>query len=294
MTFLPECIDRLLRAKQCAYTPNGPWAAEPTAWAALALIGHGKTTTARRFALQLADNQTGSGAVGVFQEHSEPGWPTSLAILAWVADQQGSGASVFAANIHSGVAWALASQGKTAPPQPEVGHDPRILGWSWAANTHAWMEPTCMFALALKAAGLQDHERTREAVRLITDRLLPTGGCNFGSTTVLGQATLPQVQSTGLAMMALAGEDLSDPRIELSLVYLTDCLNEQTTTASLCFGVMGLTAQGRRPPHAEHWLQKAFDREVAHGTSEYKLGLLALAALSDLSQVPGLPARILA
>ena len=33
--------------------------------------------------------------------------------------------------------------------------------------------------------------RTREGVRLLRDRLLPDGGCNYGNTTVLGQTLSP-------------------------------------------------------------------------------------------------------
>ena len=277
---MSESIKHLRQIERCGYTVDGAWAAEPTALACLALTAHGENTAALRLAQQLADVQQQNGSVTANSESDSPGWTTSLAILAWLASEG------FDTNSDRAIEWALATHGKPQERNAQIGHDPTILGWSWAAETHAWMEPTCMFVIALKAAELDDHPRTREGVRLVTDRLLPTGGSNFGSTLVLGQATLPQAQSTGLAMLALAGEANSDPRVELSLSYLAENLNPTTTTSSLCYGILGLTAHNRRPPHAEAWLAGAMERELTRGTSAYKLALLALASIPDTSWLP--------
>lgn len=280
MNIAHTCLQRLRSLDHCGYSPAGPWAAEPTALATLALSGHRETAQALRLAQQLAEAQLESGAVPANSEPDSPAWTTSLAILAWLTP------GGFENQIDRAINWSLKTHGKPAPRNPQIGHDPAILGWSWAAETHAWMEPTAMFVVALKAAGLRDHERTREGVRLVTDRLLPTGGSNFGSTLVLGQATLPQVQSTGLAMLALAGEKNTDPRVEKSLTYLEANLNDTTTTASLCYGLLGLTAHNRRPHHAEECLAVAFERELARGPCAYKIALVALASVPDLSWLP--------
>ncbi|MDZ4659581.1 MAG: hypothetical protein SH868_18575 [Bythopirellula sp.] len=277
---MDKSIKHLRSIDCCGYRADGAWAAEPTTLACLALATHGEHTAAERLAQQLADVQQSNGAVTANSESDSPAWTTSLAILAWLACEGYQG------NIDRAVEWTLATHGKPAPRNPQIGHDPTILGWSWAAETHAWMEPTCMFVIALKAAGLGDHARTREGVRLVTDRLLPTGGSNFGSTLVLGQPTLPQVQSTGLAMLALAGETNSDPRVESSLRYLAENLIPTTTTASLSYGLLGLTAHNRRPPHAEALLAGAWEREVDRGQSAYKLALLALASVPNTSWLP--------
>ena len=108
-----------------------------------------------------------------------------------------------------------------------------------------------MFVLALKSAGQFEHPRTRAGVEMITNRLFKSVGYNFGSTVILGQATLPQVQSTGLAMVALAYEELIDVRIDQSLTYLQRELGNDTSTASLYYGLLGLTAHGHRPQNAE-------------------------------------------
>ncbi len=294
MNIIQQTLDQLRAADCCSYSPGGPWAAEPTALACLALEIHHERTPALRLAHQLAAAQQPDGSIGALAEHTTPAWPTSLAMLAWMACSQDDTQSTFAEEIALAVHWALATHGKPADPNPQVGHDPSILGWSWAADTHAWMEPTCMFVLALKAAGLRSHSRTRDGVRLITDRLLPTGGSNYGSTLVLGQATLPQVQSTGLAMLALAGEENNDLRVAASLDYLEHSICLETTTSSMCFGLLGLTFHGRRPPQAASFLQQAFDREMTRGTCEYKLALLALAVNEDPALFPGFLPQVIA
>ena len=178
-------------------------------------------------------------------------------------------------------------RGSLLPLNSNIGHDTTIVGWSWAAETHSWLEPTCFHVLALKAAGQGEHPRVREGLRLITDRLLPTGGCNYGNTQVLGQTLLPHLQPTGIAMMALAGTSVQDNRIAASLRYLASTLqNEQSSsrampTASLCFGLLGLTAHHRRPPAAGKWLQAAYEQVMQQDPSTYKLALLALAAKED-------------
>lgn len=277
-----KCIEYLRAIDRCGYNANGPWAAEPTALAALAFNAYGEHKSVRRLAAQLADKQLSSGNVTANGERDSPSWPTSLAILAWLAAEEPE----YEIRVDRAIEWAFNNSGRTANHSPQIGHDPTILGWSWAAETHSWLEPTAMFVVALKAAGLSDHSRTREGVRLVTDRLLPEGGCNFGSTVILGQATLPQVQSTGLAMLALADEDHSDPRVERSLQYLENNLGPETSTASLAYGAIGLTIHRRRPPQAKAWLAHAFEREFSRGPSPYKLALIALASDADLSWLP--------
>jgi hypothetical protein len=277
-----ESIKHLSKLDRCGYSTDGAWSAEPTALVALALQAHNEPTAALRFADQLAAAQLSNGAVSTTGERDSPAWTTSLALLTWLATDE----QQFQSQINGALEWSLTTHGKPAPKNPQIGHDPTLLGWSWAENTHSWMEPTCMFVIALKAAGLGDHPRTREGVRVVVDRLLSTGGSNFGSTVVLGQPTLPQVESTGLAMLALTGETNTDPRVEKSVRYLEQEINTRTTTASLCYGLMGLTAHNRRIANAESLLAAALNRELSRGPSDFKLALIALAGIPDLSWLP--------
>ena len=255
-----DILRRNSQEQSWSYHPSGPVAAEPAAWTCLALATHGDYEAAKLAGDWLARIQTKSGSVGVTATQETPAWPTSLAILAWHYLDTVTGQADYATQIERAVRWALEDKGKPLSPQPEIGHDSMLIGWSWAADTHSWLEPTSMFAMALKVAGHSDHKRTREAIRLIVDRQLPEGGCNYGNTIVLGQTLLSHVQPTGLAMLALAGENASDKRIAKSLDFLQSALDEQTSAASLAYAVLGLRAHGRSATQADELLQSASEK----------------------------------
>ncbi len=268
------------------YNASGPNASEPAALACLALSVTGFAREASTIADWLALLQTSEGSVGVTESETKPAWPTSLALLSWLAMEH-AGLSRYQSHAELALQWIVNTQGKRLPRRRQIGHDTTIDGWSWAENTHSWLEPTCYHVLALKAAGQSAHPRTRSGVAMIVDRLHETGGCNYGNTIVLGQATLPHVQPTGLAMLAVANENNNDPRIGQSLDYLQDALTEETATASLCFALLGLTANGLRPTDADERLRHALQRDVNFQTTScYKSALLTLAELPDLSWLP--------
>ncbi len=277
MTWTLELIDRLERLVPGGYAEAGEPMTEPTALAGIALVAHGRLRFTQFAATWMANQQAEDGSVGISPTRPTPCWPTSLAILFWRAVQSATGTDLFSEAIERAVQWALAQRGRTQERGLSAQHDSTLVGWSWAANTHSWVEPTAMFALALKATGHREHQRTREAVRLIANRLLPSGGCNYGNTIVLGQTLLPHVQPTGLAMMALAGDGQIVPQIELSLKYLQRDLGAETTIASLCYGLLGLAAHDRIPVNRLAWLEHAYSRSIER-VSCYKLALLALAA----------------
>jgi hypothetical protein len=163
------------------------------------------------------------------------------------------------------------------PREQELGHDSTLVGWAWVEGTHSWIEPTAWGVLALKAVGLAQHPRTREAVRLLVDRLLPDGGCNFGNTFVFGQQLLPHLQSSGICMLALAGESIDDPRIARTGEYLERLLSRSTATASLSYSLLGLAAHDRPLADAGPLLAAAAERMLVRDRSAHKLALLALA-----------------
>jgi hypothetical protein len=282
-----QLLAQLESADHWGYHASGPAASEPAAWACLALSIHGRLDAAARVARWLVSIQQPSGAIGITDRERTPTWPTSLAILAWVSivsRESPDSRALFQEPIRKAIRWSLAKQGMSIPRRPHIGHNATIVGWSWADDTHSWLEPTCFHVIALKAAGQGEHPRVQEGLRLIVDRLLPTGGCNYGNTQVLGQTLLPHLQPTGLAMMALAGTPIQDDRIEASLQYLTNRLqNIQSSsrvmpTASLCFGLLGLTSHRRRPLAVDTWLKAACDQVRRQESSMYKLALIALAA----------------
>jgi hypothetical protein len=276
MPWTDELIDRLAAQIPCGYHVRGPASTEPTALAALAFLAYRREIAASEALDWLAGLQAADGSVGPTAEQASPGWPTSLAVLAAICVKRKS-----KFDVDRGVRWILETRGEALPRTPEMGHDTTLVGWPWVEETHSWIEPTAMHVLALKAAGRGNHPRTREAMRLLVDRLLPDGGCNYGNTMVMYQVLRPHLQPTGLAMLALAGESDRYGRIAKSLDYLAAELSPRTAAASLAYGLLGLAAHGRSPQAARSWLETAYRRTVVREPAQYPLALLALSALGS-------------
>lgn len=280
MSYLEVVLDRLAASDVCGYQAGAPASTEPTAVAALALFAHGRTESGRKLASQLLEIQKDDGSLGVDRVHALPGWPTAWAILAWRAAQASEDFDpAFVTAYERGRDWLLGVVGDSGDTVQWKGHDVHLHGWPWVAGTHSWLEPTALALLALRLTGKAGTSRAREATALLVNRLLPEGGCNYGNTIVFGQALRPHLQPTGLALVALRGEPDVDGRIGRSVEYLQRELNEQTTSASLSYGLLGLASRDRFPASAGAWLRAAADRTLARDASSYKLGLIALAAL---------------
>jgi hypothetical protein len=277
----------LLASAPCGYHPQQPPAAEPTALAALALIGAGRLDAAQKHLHWLAAAQTAGGDIAPFGQIPQSAWPTPIAIIAAVASDRKIQAESNTASgkqsdsptfsVKQASTWLLSAAGLPVPKSPNYGHNTQLIGWPWVLGTHSWQEPTAWSVLALQSLGLGQHPRAQEGIRLLVDRLLATGGCNYGNTIILGQTLRPHVLPTGLALLALAGEQIADPRIEKSIQYLTDTLNADTTSVSLSYGLLGLTAHNRRPAESQRWLEAAYRRTEQRDPSPHALALLVLA-----------------
>jgi hypothetical protein len=269
--WLETTLDTLTSQPLIGYGRSGQPACEPAAIAALALAQNGRLDAAREAAVFLAETQAEDGSVGIRPGEPEPGWPTSLAVIAWNAV-----GNDFQSNIDRGVAWLVSVQGSKLDQSEVFGHDMQLVGWAWVQGTHSWLEPTALAVLGLKAAGQSSHARTREAIRLLLDRQLPGGGCNYGNTIVLGQKLRPHVQPSGMALLALAGEQDKGGRIAKSIAWLRRSIGPETTAASLAWAILGLKAHGAAPPQAVEWLAKVAG--TLRVPSSFSLALLALAS----------------
>jgi hypothetical protein len=275
LTWQDATLDALATQPVCGYAPRGLPATEPTALAALALVAANKSLSAEPAIEYLCRCQSDDGSVGIRQGEAAPGWPTALAVLAWQATNRDGR---YDQRIARAIAWQLAAQGVPLERSPELGHDTQLVGWSWAENTHSWVEPTALHVLALRSVNHGDHPRVRDGVAMLIDRQLPGGGCNYGNTYVLGQLLVPHVQPTGVALLALAGERDPSGRIAKSLAWLGRSIGPVTTATSLAWAVLSLAAHNQHPPDAGAWLEAAYDRVIARDQSPHKLALLALAA----------------
>ncbi len=306
MNWRQELLEKLAAAVPCGYVLPGPPATEPTCLAAMAFFTYGRRDQALQSLQWLASVQSDDGSLGPTPDSSAPGWPTAWAIVANSYAGPGENGDVlglkasFAGDDEHGrlhqqpfrveraVHWLLGNKGGTLPRQPTMGHDSTLVGWPWVAGTHSWVEPTALAVLALKSAGQGDHPRTREGVRVLHDRLLPSGGCNCGNTIVFGQELLPHIQPTGLALLALYGEKDFDGRIERSLDWLQTATDGQTAAASLAYATWALARYGREIAHADHCLANAAQRKATLA-SPYRMALLLLAATLEplLASRPG-------
>jgi hypothetical protein len=131
----------------------------------------------------------------------------------------------------------------------------------------------------MKRLRLHDHPRCREGVRLLLDRQLPDGGCNYGNTFALGQQTLPHLQPSAVALLALQNE-ADDPRLVRSLDYLQRETAHSTGLSSLCYAALALRAHGRPfPGLIGDRIADAFDQSDSRAGSYYCA--LAVLALSE-------------
>lgn len=289
MAWFDEILDSLAIADRWGYRTGEAPAAEPTALAALALLGHGRADAAIKPLEALLKLQDGTGAVGIYQGTADPHWGTAHAIIAWSAALNGNSLAaalrerVQAAAVR-GSEFILSVAGTQIPRAGDVSHNTMLVGWPWVEGTHSWLEPTAICYLALRATGMQAHPRGPEAVRLMVDRLLPEGGCNYGNTFVLGQTLKPHIQPTGIVLLALAETGATDPRIAKSLDWLDAQLDDKATTASLAYGLLGLAAHDRQRADAAKLLEAALAKPSSSlGAALPRRSLAALAVLGKRS-----------
>lgn len=286
MKWLENILERLADRGPIGYGADQSACTEPTAWAALALMAHGRLDAAEPHLTWLLDTQLPSGAVPVRRDPPRPRWTTALASIAWTCASQMS--SVYAARLQrpldQAAAWMLECEGETTRPQPLFGHDSTLVGWPWVDGTHTWLEPTVFHVLALSARGWSTHARVVAGKQVVMDRLLKTGGANYGNTEVFGQTLLPHVQPSGLALLALA-DQRPNGRLRSTIQYLKRKTGLRTTPASLCWALMGLAAVGETPEGTSHWLEQAAGRRLLSAHHAALIALATLAAENPLIQL---------
>jgi hypothetical protein len=285
-------LEELAAREHIGYAAEGPTASEPTALAALALLASDRPSASKPACEWLVQHQNADGSVGVTQDQAEPCWPTSLAILAWetaVQRKARPGVEALRPAVRSALGWLMSIKGEALRRNPQFGHDTTLVGWPWVVGTHSWMEPTAFAVLAFRATGNSAHARCTEAVRLLIDRQLSTGGANYGNTFVLGQELLPHTLPSAISLLALANLGLTDARVVTSLFWLTRAVEHERGTPSLCFGLLALAAHNRPHSKTADLIAAAEERLARRQLSGYQLALLAHAQLGNRS--PLIPPR---
>jgi hypothetical protein len=259
--------DRSLPKGGFAPYRGGSFRPDATAWAVLALEAYGVNRNPTRMACRrLAQSQGTDGRVPVVESHPQSFWPTSLALFAW------NKIPGFKQELNLAIKFLLSNRGQHQPKKENgmLGHDSSIEGWPWVENTHSWIEPTSLAVLALTACGYAQHERVSEAVRMILDRQLPSGGWNYGNTFVFGKELPPIPESTGHALCALAGFAEAD-EVGLSIDYLKREATRIRTPLALSWSLFGLTAWSRGPLQARDWILESLALQSKYGAYDTAL-----------------------
>jgi hypothetical protein len=247
---------------------GGDFRPDATAWAVIALRAYGRQTDIVYKAQQrLAQWQEPDGRIAASKMENSAYWPTPLAMLAWFNNHQ------FDEPTKRAVDFMLSISGATfTTTEGILGHDGSLKGWSWNEYTHSWVVPTSISLSVLKACGHESHERSREAVRLLVDRQLPSGGWNYGNTTVFENELIATPECTGHALNALAGQ-VKYEQISHSIEYLKAELPKLKSPLSLAWAILGLGAWSLRPVNSEELLIKCLKNQSRYGS--YSTDLLS-------------------
>jgi hypothetical protein len=140
-----------------------------------------------------------------------------------------------------------------------LGQEPASAseGWPWYPGAAAWVGPTAMAVLAAEAAAAVAStealgKRLESARAFLLERRCADGGWNHGSSRALGYDTDSYPETTGMALLALAGRGIAEA--EVFAKARETAWRHLTATRSLegwCWLQMGLRAHRIEPPKVE-------------------------------------------
>lgn len=228
--------------------PDGGWSyrpglqphLEPTCLALLALSAdpatHAEALTKAKQWLQKCVLSDGSYRLpnGRF----EAVWTTALTLFTLV------NAGESPARLEATTRVLLAIEGRThiSDDQDISDIDGSIKGWPWGLGTFSWVEPTAMACLALRRVGQGDHPRVADAHRLLLDRILESGGLNYGNRRIFAIDLEAIPSPSALALLALQGTHIQDSRIHKTLEYLQQVAGESENVEHLAWSILALDA----------------------------------------------------
>jgi hypothetical protein len=247
--FRPDLAIGFIKAHQ---NPDGGWGyepgrasvVEPAAFCALALHALGEGREAERGLAYLRSCQKGTGAVGAGPRDPDGNWMAYAALLAFHALGAGPERRKLADWIlgFEDASGAFTKE-QVASIKARFRYDVSIRGWPWTPGTTAWVEPTALFILALRRAGVPAADgRIRSGIDLILDRAVPSGGWNFGNPFSSSFELEASTMSTALALCALgaAGVPESRPEIRAGIRFMARILSGDVSTASLAWTLLAL------------------------------------------------------
>jgi hypothetical protein len=294
---LAQAVD-FLKARQ---NPDGGWGyaagraslVEPTGLGTIALHARGAAAEAARGLAFLKSCQRPSGAVGIGPKDPDGGWMAYAALLAFSA----LGAAEEERRLRE---WILAFEDASARFSREeikviterYRYDPTIPGWSWTPRTTAWVEPTALFIIALRRAGVPASEkRVKSGLALILDRRVPSGGWNFGNPFSKSFELEASTMSTALALAALgaAGFAAGQAGVTTGLRFLRTALAGGASTASLAWSLLALKSfppSAADVPSAADRLARLQADDGGFRGNPFETALAALVLSDDAALVP--------
>ena len=207
-----------LRASQ---NPDGGWSyfqgkgswLEPTTYATLALHGRGADQALDRAWKLVSSWQLPNGSFRPNGQVSDGTWVTAQALT--LASVRG----VDDAHTRAAINWLLGVVGAEHNIWTRTGSFLHLIkarldvsheGWPWREGNATWIEPTVHTLVALKkvAGGYRSAEiqkRVRDGEDLVISRRCLDGGWNYGTPNMLNTELPGFPETTGLALVGLAG-----------------------------------------------------------------------------------------
>jgi squalene cyclase len=276
-TLLAEpAVDRLVAALLAAQRPDGGWGAiagrpsntEATAYGTVALAGikFGASdageprAAAARGSSWLIAHQRPDGSWPATEQVLAASWMTSAAVLALALLGEAP------TSVRRGAGWLLEEEGTRfdwrtrlalwlselrGAKQP-VDVDVTLRGWPWASGSFSWVEPTALAMLALRAvagdaelgSSRQRAYRLDQGEQLLADRMVPSGGWNYGNSRVLDEDLDPYPDTTAWALLALRGTRRAG-LVEPGFAALGRLMRDNSSVLARALTVLALRAHGR-------------------------------------------------
>lgn len=248
-------VDELQRQLLASQNPDGGWPflkgsswTEPTALALLALRLHDHSPPGRQAAaLWLERRQNADGGWRPNDTVPASTWVTSLAIL------------------------ALPDAGKRAGVWVSKRIYSKDGGSPWFPGTAGWVTPTATSILALsRLDNARFASQIEKGRRFLLSRRCRDGGWNHGGSSFRSENANSYPETTGIALLALAG--VPSEQLTAALRLSDGLLKNPGSIEGLSWLQMGLVAQGRKLEDSQPSFRPRTVRDIS-------LRLLALAAL---------------
>lgn len=271
--------------------PSGGWSSgsgsragiETTCYALMAL-GDAHAQTARKAVDLLLRLQNPDGSWPAFDGDDPEGcWVTALAVIALRYTRSPS------APTENALHWLTDNRGreghwlwkwKFRTVDRRVQFNPDKYGWCWFPGTVSWVIPTAISLIALRqafpcCATQKVSDRIRLGTEMLRDRACSQGGWNAGNGIVFGSPLQAHVDTTAIALLALA-ED-SQPDTSHALAWLRNASTACPSAYSLAWSALALLL------HHDQTAGGSIERliaDVSSGGPTLKIDTLSLATIA--------------